>query len=608
VSNDSNNPQQSAPLPDKKPQLGGGSIKGTVIGEGGRPVADASIVAFPVNLSSNVQAMITSFFRPVNSDADGKFEMTGMQPGAYTLGANALGYVLSDTDSMPYHRPGETVTLTLVKGGVITGKVTNSSGDPVVGAVVRAIKIREADNKPLKTRAGLMSQVSDSMGFLLASLGPYKADDRGIYRIYGLEAGYYQVAAGGRSGQGFNPGAGAYDGDAPTYYPSGTIDTAAEVIVRAGEEATGIDIRYRDNRGHSISGTLSGSKGQGQDSVQIFLTRANNGILEGTTYVLSITKEKGFIFDAVLDGDYNVSAIAGSGALLEGADGITAALATPRRVTMAGADVTGIELALEPLASIAGRVVLEPVTAAQKAECKPVRSVRLEEIVVSAPAENSKRAEDQSIVLLSMFKDTTPTEKGDFTVNYLRTGVHRFEFQFPGEQFYAKSITLPPTTPNGKLVDAARSGVMLKSGNKVKGLVVTISEGAAALRGNVVTGKGKDPPFAKMRVYLAPAEPDAADDVLRYFESEVAADGSFALTCLAPGKYWLVGRELSEQQAAEADHKPLAWDAGGRMSLRFEGEASKQTVELHRCERVTDFVLEYTPLIKPTKPARKLPQ
>src|SRR6185436_9913402 len=120
------------------------SIKGRVVGEGNRPVPGASVIAFPVNLTNN-QALITSLLRPATSDAEGKFELTGLSPGAYTMTANSPGYVLSESDSSPFHRPGETVTLTLVKGGVITGKVTNSSGEPLVGASVRTIKIRESE-------------------------------------------------------------------------------------------------------------------------------------------------------------------------------------------------------------------------------------------------------------------------------------------------------------------------------------------------------------------------------------------------------------------------------------------------------------------------------
>src|SRR5438105_7376963 len=246
--NDRVDGQQAPPAQERVPKSGG-SIRGRVIGEGGRAVADAPIMAFPVNVASNMKAMVTSLFRPVASDAEGKFELSGLQPGAYNISASAPGYVLSDSDSKPFYRPGDTATLTLVKGGVITGKVTNSSGDPVVGAVVRAIKLREADNKPVRTRRDISSEFTDSMSSML---GPYKTDDRGIYRIYGLATGYYQVAAGGAGGRGFSFGAaGAYDADAPTYFPSSTLYTAAEVILHTGEELTNIDIRYRDNRGHS---------------------------------------------------------------------------------------------------------------------------------------------------------------------------------------------------------------------------------------------------------------------------------------------------------------------------------------------------------------------
>lgn len=596
--------QQPANSPERK--LSGGSIKGRVIGEGGRAVASASITAFPVNIASNPQAMMTSFFRPVTSDADGYFQLTGLQPGAYTISASALGYVLSDIGAQTYHRPGDTVRLTLVKGGVITGKVTNTSGDPMVGVAVRAIKIREFDNKPVRARNDVITQeISDSMGFLLATLGPFTTDDRGIYRIYGLEAGYYQVAAGGRSAQSFNfAGPGAYDGDAATYFPSSTIDTAAEVIVRAGDEATSIDIRYRDNRGHSLSGTISGSKESAVEGIQVFLTRASSGIAEASTYVLPTVKGKGFAFVALLDGEYFVTALAGSGGMVEGNEGMSVSVSSPRRVTINGSDVTGVELALEPLASIAGRTIIEPATAAQKAECKTVRSARLEEIVISARGESSKKPEDQAVAMLTAFTDTTPNEKGEFTSGFLRPGVRHMEVQLPGENYYVKSMTLPPTISTGKPIDAAKSGVKLKPGDKVKGLVVTIQEGAALLGGKVVTGKESHAPSERMRVHLIPAEPEAGDEVLRYYESEAGADGGFVFTNLAPGKYWLVAREVSDQEQAD-DHRPLAWDSGGRTSLRFEGEASKRTVDLARCQRAMDFVVSYIPLAKPSKPVTK---
>lgn len=597
---------QRKPAAQGKPQKLSESIEGRVVGEGNRPVAGAAILAFPVNIVSNPKAVMSSLLRPISSDADGKFEVEGLQPGAYTIVANSPGYVLSASDAQLFHRPGSSVTLTLVKGGVITGRVTNSSGDLLVGAAVRAIKIREIDDKPVRVGGGAISEFSDAANAILG--GSFKTDDRGIYRIYSLEPGYYQVAAGGQNGRGFSLFSGPYDEDAPTYFPSSTIDTAAEVRVNPGDEVTGVDIRYREHRGHSISGSVSGAAGSGQESFSILLTRANSGILEATTIALRSETEKGFAFDAVLDGEYFLTAMGGAGSIFEAGEDLSLLLSKPVRVTVSGGDVAGVELALEPLASIAGRAVIERLRdPAQKSGCDGGRSARIEEVVIGALEDSKPRSGEQALSLLSSFKNTSPSDNGEFSIRFLRAGVHRADLQLPSGTLFFKSATLPPANANAKPIDAAKNGLAVKSGDKIKGLVVTISEGAAAIRGKVITGEEGKPPTIKMRVHLVPTEPDAVDEVLRYFEAEVAADGSFSLKHIAPGKYWLVAREMSEQEQTEADHKPVAWDAGGRMGLRFEGDASKKVIDLSPCQRMADFALKYTPLIKPSKPPAKKP-
>src|SRR5207249_5960500 len=80
-------------------------------------------------------------------------------------------------------------------------------------------------------------------------------DDRGVYRIYGLAMGTYVVAAGGGYNSPYNVN--AYGTDAPTYAPSSTRDTATEISVRHGEETANVDIRYRDETGHAVSGIAS---------------------------------------------------------------------------------------------------------------------------------------------------------------------------------------------------------------------------------------------------------------------------------------------------------------------------------------------------------------
>ena len=583
-----------------------GSIRGRVVAEGSRPIADASVLAFPLNIAANPQSAFSSLLRPSNSDAEGKFSLTGLKPGAYSLVASAPGYVLSDADAKEFYRTGDNVSITLSKGAVITGRVTNSTGEVVVGAIVRAIKIREIDNKTSRARPGFLSGIVDSFN---AMLGSFKTDDRGIYRIYGLTSGVYQVAAGGRGESMVNfSGSGIYDGDAPTYYPSSTIDTASEVEVRAGDEAVAIDIRYRDHRGHTISGSVTGAAGSNQAGISVMITRAGSAIVEGNGFVNPMSKERGFAVDGLLDGEYTAIAIANSNGMMDNGESLSAQVSPPRRVTVSGADATGVELALEPLAAISGTVTSEPAPAsALKDACKNPPRFYKEEIVIDARSEAKSKPEDEVLQMLNAFRRTTPNDQSEFTVGFLRPGIYRPEVHLPGENLFIKSMTLPPATPNEKRMDAAKTGVRLKAGDKVKGLILTIGEGAAGLKGRVVTGEENKPPSEKTRVYLIPAEPDAADTVLRYFEADVAVDGAFALGNLPPGTYWLVTREVTASDQDDAARNPVAWDSGGRLGLRFEGEATKKLIELAPCQRVTDYSLKYSPLIKPSKPSTKKP-
>ncbi|HXF41779.1 MAG TPA: carboxypeptidase regulatory-like domain-containing protein [Blastocatellia bacterium] len=584
-----------------------GSIRGRVLADGSRPVADASVLAFPLNIAANPQSAFSSLLRPSNSDADGKFSLTGLRPGAYSLVASAPGYVLSDADAKEFYRTGDNVSITLSKGAVITGRVTNSTGEVVVGAIVRAIKIREIDNKPSRARPGFLSGIVDSLN---AMLGSFKTDDRGIYRIYGLTSGVYQVAAGGRGESMVNfSGAGIYDGDAPTYYPSSTIDTASEVEVRAGDEAVAIDIRYRDHRGHTISGSVTGAAGSNQAGISVMITRAGNSIVEGNGFVSPMSKERGFAVDGLLDGEYTAIAIANpSGIMIEGSESLSTQMSPPRRVTVSGADVTGVELTLEPLAALSGTVTIEPTSpSALKEACKNPPHFYKQEIVIDARGEGKSKPEDDALQRLTAFRRTTPNDQSEFTVGFLRPGVYRPEAQLPSENLFIKSMTIPPAMPNEKRIDAARTGVRLKAGEKVKGLILTIGEGAAGLKGRVVTGEENKPPSEKTRAYLIPAEADAADTVLRYLEADVTVDGAFSLSNLPPGSYWLVSREVTASDQDDAARNPIAWDAGGRLGLRFEGEATKKLIELAPCQRVTDYALKYSPLIKPSKPSAKKP-
>ena len=136
--------------------------------------------------------------------------------------------------------------------------------------------------------------------------------------------------------------------------------------------------------------------------------------------------------------------------------------------------------------------------------------------------------------------------KGEFILRNLHAGVYRLSFTLPNSAWYVKTLTLGvnPRTVDARVVS---EGVSLNN-QAVSGLTVTLGEGAASVRGTVVTEEGK-PVRDRLIIYLVPAEKDAASNLLRYFEARSEADGRFELRNLPPGDYLAVATTAEENRA-----------------------------------------------------------
>jgi hypothetical protein len=119
-------------------------------------------------------------------------------------------------------------------------------------------------------------------------------------------------------------------------------------------------------------------------------------------------------------------------------------------------------------------------------------------------------------------------------------------------------------------------------------VTVTVTEGAASVRGRVTTFESKQLP-AGLRVYLVPVEKENAVDVLRFFETQVESEGAFVVGNIAPGKYWLVARQDEDRDLIPA--KSIRRDSALRSTLLQEAAKSKQEIILKPCERVADYEL-----------------
>ncbi len=541
-----------------------GSISGRVVADDGQPMAHVQLIALGVGKSP-----ITSPPQITNCDAEGNFKVTGLSHGVFLLQARAPGYVSSHNLSRKY-RIGETVIIQMTRGGVITGRVTDEFGEPVVGVRVSADRIRDPEGKS-DNGAATMNEMFSTRS----------TDDRGVYRIFGLDPGAYVVGVNAVSMMA--AGMGQSSNQPPTYHPSSSRGSAVEINLRGAEEVTGVDIRPRSGRGRSISGTISGET-QGEGLINGVIVMLNGVANKELAAMSTVMGSQNYSLHGVEDGEYELSA-ARFGESME------FSLSPPKRISVRGADLNGIELKLLKLGSISGRVVIET----QKTECKTANQFTVEEALIELKRDDKTPSAFASgfmpIEMEGMLGSSSPDKGGAFTLKNLEAGRLWIKTDLPDESWYIRAITQAATP---KPVDISRSGVTLKQGEKITGIEMIIAHGAASLSGRVAPASDGAQLPKRLRVHLIPAEIAAADDVLRYDEAQITGDGSFEFKHIAPGKYLLHTRQVTEKDAIDDVARLTAWNSIERAKLRREAEAAKNMVELQTCQHVKDHLLKMT--------------
>jgi hypothetical protein len=543
--------QQPSATPKKVNEPTTGVIEGKVVTENGQPLAGAALFVRAVNSFAGS--------RTTTSDVDGSFRVNGHEPALYTITGNAPAYttVSNDLVGPNFYRIGDTVRLEMIRGGAITGTVTNAAGEPVIAVRVRATLIRDA-----------RGETPNIMSF---TVNEQSTDDRGIYRIYGLRPGTYIVSAGGA---GFSPSFNPYESDVPTFAPSSTRDPATEVVVRSAEDST-IDIRYRGEPGHVISGT---TKFSGSNGASISLVQVGNPAPVATTY--QPVGARGFSFSGPGDGDYD-------GIAQEVPSNPTTAtipifaVSEPKRVSVKGADVTGIELTTRSLGSISGKILME---SSKVPECQGKRPPLLAETIVRLERPGKEPEKNDWLYARVFASSASPDASGVFTLRNMLPGRYRFEPHFYARYWYLQSMTTTTGTPKPQKIDAAANWTSVKSGEQVTSLIITLAQGAASIRGRLMA----DGAPTAMSIVLMPAEPDKVDDVLRYFVSGVSADLTFSFNNLPPGKYLAV----IETQPPSLTGLRQPEGAPARTKLRRAAEAKKNEIELKPCQNLTDYQLK----------------
>lgn len=213
--------------PESKAKLTG-SISGRVT-SGEKPAP--GIVVIATNQNSQTQ------IGQAKSDAEGNYRIFGLPAGMVSLTPVAPVYVPTNAVfgqgrivNLAANETVEGIDFKLTRGGVITGRVTDTDGRPVIA---ERISLTQVDENGSPVRAA---------NPVWANYMMYATDDRGVYRLYGLPPGRYKVSAGQENGRMSETRASGYY--ARTFHPDATdIARATIVEVSAGSEAKNIDIK-----------------------------------------------------------------------------------------------------------------------------------------------------------------------------------------------------------------------------------------------------------------------------------------------------------------------------------------------------------------------------
>jgi beta-lactamase regulating signal transducer with metallopeptidase domain len=193
------------------------------------------------------------------ADANGRFTIRDVAPGQYTLEADQQGFFdIPGRQASANVEAGKSasVSVPLLEGATITGRIKNAAGRMMTNANVTAYQITYLNGK-------IIPQARSSQ----------TADDRGEYRMFWLPPGDYLVLADPPAPFLSNQGnasviAGPRGGVPPpvpmttpqftrTFFPQALTTTDARILtVKSGDQLSGMDITLQKGTTYKITGDI----------------------------------------------------------------------------------------------------------------------------------------------------------------------------------------------------------------------------------------------------------------------------------------------------------------------------------------------------------------
>lgn len=421
------------------------------------------------------------------TDAAGVFTFPEVPPGSWGIRAERGGFAQStqrtrfQTIQVTSGQETTGTVLKLAPQGVITGRIVDEDGDPMLRLVIQPLRETWQRGRRVLSPASMA-----------------QTNDLGEYRIHGLVPGRYYLAAvtnrpvtSARSAR-----AGSNSGYATLYYPGVTDVSQAQVIELAPGQEIRADLQFQPVTTFRVRGHVAGEPGSRRGIAVVAIDDSvNSPGLMGRGYT-TVREDGSFEVAGLVPGSYTLVAtrLNGSGDRAR----------VPLQI--GNSHVENVVLQLQPPVELAASVRIE---GEQPADTSTVRLSFQQErsTPLDAGAGAARKADGKPSVYL------------------VPTGRVRADVQNLPEGTYVKSIRAGSADVTNSFFDVSAGAGPVE---------VVLARGAGRASGTVQTADGKIPESAL--VVMAPDGPSRN----QYWNLKTAttdSSGNFSVANLAPGAY-----------------------------------------------------------------------
>jgi hypothetical protein len=429
------------------------------------------------------------------SNSTGHFALSPIPHGGYGISLERRGFIQVvakkgvGANAAMFLHPGEQVRdliLEMVPRSIISGRVLDENGDPVMGAFVAALPV-----SPEQVTHSSPTITTNDRGEFRISVGP------GKYRVKAALSSFGPAI--------FDRNDGSKSTYVETYYPGVKDTESARVIeIRPGSELSGVEIKLQRSPIFRISGRVSGVPADATAQIH-----AEQDAPTGTSSISAgelprIGEEHSFVLGHLGSGTYHVYARCTAG---------DRELQSPfMDLTLTDSDIEDVNLVLEPGTDVTGKVEMPEKATAE------ARQVKLH------PAGSQ---------LFERYRVGDVASDGSFTIRNVFAERYRIEVDPMPENSFIRNVTVNGTSASGSVLD-------LSGGAQETKLKIVVAANGAQISGHVQSGKDEGAAFASVLLVPDQDSIDAEDCLL----DNASLNGSYSFKGVAPGRYRIMAVKL----------------------------------------------------------------